>query len=153
MRQLIGLVTLGISCTSCCRSDRTTMRVSPGLPIQKLCNEEDAAIRAKLEDALKSTKMLNIEKQLLELQFEDERRRQEWMSQRGQLERDELHTELREMLSGQQDERAEGPLATVPLDPSCDANGNDSHRQANSMLIPSEDYTGDVVPILTVLGR
>merc|ERR1712107_181892 len=76
----------------------------------------DAAIRAKLEDALKSTEMLNIEKQLLELQLEDERRRQEWLSQREQRERDELYTELREMLSGQQDERAEGPLTTVPLD-------------------------------------
>lgn len=92
---------------------------SPRTPVQgyqKPWNEEDAAIRAKLEDALKSTEMLNIEKQLLELQLEDERRRQEWLSQREQRERDELYTELREMLSGQQDERAEGPLTTVPLD-------------------------------------
>ena len=63
------------------------------------CSEEDAAIRAKLQDALKSIEMLNIEKQLLELQFEAERRRQEWLSQREQRERDELDTKLREMLS------------------------------------------------------
>ena len=69
---------------------------------QKPCNEEDAAIRAKLEDALKSTRMLNFEKQMLEFRLEDERRRQEWLSQREQRERDELYRELREMLSGLQ---------------------------------------------------
>ena len=85
--------------------DCGTTSAFPAWPVQgnqKPCNEEDAAIRAKLEDALKSTGMLNFEKHMLEFQLEDERRRQEWLSQREQRERDELYTELREMLSGLQ---------------------------------------------------
>ena len=113
--------------------------------------------------------MLNIEKQSLELQFEDESRRQERLSQREQRERDELYTKLREMLAGQHDERTEGRLATVPRDAlpvANDADDNDFHchvpavdtlhvsiSPAHSMSYPPRITASDVVTNLTVFCK
>ena len=97
----------------------------------------------------------NIEKQLLEFHLTDERRRQEWFSQREQRERDELNTMLHGMLSGQQMSRPTVLLQlyrSIPLlCQRCQCTDFHCHRScrrhpsflsalADSMSIPSENY-------------